>query len=227
MKKLIAPFVLLVALASLAGAKGFLDDVGSAFSRGADRLLGGMPTPLKGKAYDTVFTQYRNEPFDDWDNHNFKKIGEMQLFYCKRGLSEACGDYGGDFMVGLYTQINFSDAKKYIEYAIKNTKYEGLREYYKLTLDIADELAKYPDEEVVKVINSKFRAYASDCKDNIGVKDACAIALVYSTMLPTDMLGLTKKDYDEVVFPGLAALDLKRNGEAESKIFKFLAVFLK
>lgn len=91
-------------------------------------------------------------------------------------------------------------------------------------MDIADELAKYPDDQVVKVMSSKFRAYALDCKDNIGVKDACAIALVYSNMLlPADMLGLTKKDYDEVVFPGLAGLDLKRNGEAESKIFKFLA----
>ena len=227
MKKLVASLTLLVAFASLAGAKGFLDDLGSAFGRGADRLLGSMSTPLKGKEYDTVLAQYLNEPEDDWDNHNFKKYGEMQLSYCKKGLPEACGDYGTDFAVGLYSKRDASDAKKYIEYSIKNTKYEGLREYYKLTLDTADELAKYPDEEVVKVINSKFRAYASDCKDNIGVKDACAIALVYSTMLPTDMLGLTKKDYDEVVFPGLAALDLKRNGEAESKIFKFLADFFK
>lgn len=223
MKKLIAPFVLLVALASLVSAKGFLNDMGSAFSRGADRLLGGMPTPLKGDEYDMVLKQYHSEPDDDWYNHNFKKFGEMQLSYCKRGLPEACGDYGEDFMVGLYSKRDASDAKKYIEYSIKNTKYEGFRECYKLTLDIADELAKYPDDEVVKVINSKFRAYALDCKDNIGVKDACAIAFFYSAMLPTDMLGLTKKDYDEVVLPSLAALDLKRNGEAESKIFKCLA----
>ena len=144
---------------------------------------------------------------------------------------EAClrlaGDYGADFAVGLYTKRDTGDAKRYIEYAIKNTKYEGLRDAHMITLDIADELAKYPDDKVVKVMSSKFRVYALDCKDNTGVKDACAIALVYSAMLPTDMLGLTKKDYDEVVFPGLAALDLKRNGEAESKIFKFLAVFLK
>lgn len=39
MKKLVASLTLLVAFASLAGAKGFLDDVGSAFGRGADRLL--------------------------------------------------------------------------------------------------------------------------------------------------------------------------------------------
>ena len=52
-----------------------------------DRMLNDMPTPPKGKAYDTVFTQYRNEPDDDFENHNFKKIGEMQLSYCKRGLS--------------------------------------------------------------------------------------------------------------------------------------------
>ena len=225
MKKLITPFVLLVAFASLAGAKGFLDDIGSAFGRGADRLLGSMPTPLKGKEYDMVLKQYWewSSASDDFENHNFKKLGEMRLSYCKKGLPDACDDYGEDFAIGLYSKRDASDAKKYIEYAIKNTKYEGFREYYKLTLDIADELAKYPDEEVVKVINSKFRAYASDCKDNIGVKDACAIALVYSTMLPTDMLGLTKKDYYEVVLSGLAALDLKRNGEAESKIFKFLA----
>lgn len=222
MKKLVVSLTLLVAFASLAGAKGFLDDVGSAFGRGADRLFGSMPTPLKGKAYDTVLAQYWNEPLDDWDNHNFKKFGEMQLSYCKRGLPEACGDYGADFAVGLYTKRDTGDARRYIEYAIKNTKYEGLKDVHMIALDIADELAKYPDDEVVKVINSKFRAYASDCKDNIGVKDACAIALVYSNMLPADMLGLTKKDYDEVVLPGLAGLDLKRNGEAESKIFKMV-----
>ncbi len=56
-------------------------------ARGMDRMLNDMPTPPKGKAYDTVFTQYRNEPDDDFENHNFKKIGEMQLSYCKRGLS--------------------------------------------------------------------------------------------------------------------------------------------
>jgi len=225
MKKLVASLTLLVALASLAGAKGFLDDLGSAFGRGADRLLGSMPTPLKGKEYDMVLKQYWewSSASDDFEKHNFKKYGEMQLSYCKRGLPEACGDYGADFAVGLYTKRDTGDAKRYIEYAIKNTKYEGFREYSKLILDIADELAKYPDDQVVKVMSSKFRAYALDCKDNIGVKDACAIALVYSTMLPTDMLGLTKKDYDEVVFPGLAALDLKRNDEAESKIFKCLA----
>ena len=222
MKKLVASLTLLVAFASLVGAKGFLDDVGSAFGRGADRLFGSMPTPLKGKAYDTVLAQYWNEPLDDWDNHNFKKFGEMQLSYCKRGLPEACGDYGADFAVGLYTKRDTGDARRYIEYAIKNTKYEGHKDVHMIALDIADELAKYPDDEVVKVINSKFRAYASDCKDNIGVKDACAIALVYSNMLPADMLGLTKKDYDEVVLPGLAGLDLKRNGEAESKIFKMV-----
>ncbi|WP_314978038.1 hypothetical protein [Campylobacter rectus] len=121
MKKLIAPFVLLVALASLAGAKGFLDDLGSAFGRGADRLLGSMPTPLKGKEYDMVLKQYWewSSASDDFENHNFKKFGEMQLSYCKRGLPEACGDYGADFAVGLYTKRDTGDARRYIEYAIK------------------------------------------------------------------------------------------------------------
>lgn len=60
-------------------------------ARGMDRMLNDMPTPLKGKAYDTVLAQYLNEPLDDFENHNFKKHGEMQLSYCKRGLPEACG----------------------------------------------------------------------------------------------------------------------------------------
>jgi hypothetical protein len=220
MKKLVASLTLLFVFMGAAQANWMT--VLEKGAREMDRMLNDMPTPLKGKAYDTVFTQYRNEPLDDWDNHNFKKIGEMRLSYCKRGLPEACGDYGVDFAVGLYTKRDTGDARRYIEYAIKNTKYEGLKDVHMIALDIADELAKYPDDEVVKVINSKFRAYASDCKDNIGVKDACAIALVYSNMLPADMLGLTKKDYDEVVLPGLAGLDLKRNGEAESKIFKMV-----
>lgn len=226
MKKLVASLTLLVALASLAGAKGFLDDVGSAFGRGADRLFGSMSTPLKGKEYDTVLAQYLNEPEDDWDNHNFKKYGEMQLSYCKRGLPEACGDYGGDFMVGLYTQRNFNDAKKYLQYAIKNTKHEWFLEYYETALYIADDLKKYSDESIIGTIKAKFNAYASDCINGRGVKDTCMIAFAYITLIPKDMLGLTDKEYEEIL-KKLYLSDIERNGEAESKIFKFLADFFK
>lgn len=135
MKKLVAFLTLLFVFMGAAQANWM-----TALGKGAremDRMLNDMPTPLKGKAYDTVFAQYRNETDDDFENHNFKKFGEMQLSYCKRGLPEACGDYGGDFMVGLYTQRNFNDAKKYLQYAIKNTKYEWKLAYYETALYIS------------------------------------------------------------------------------------------
>ena len=143
----------------------------------------------------------------------------MQLSYCKRGLPDACGDYGGDFMVGLYTQRNFNDAKKYLQYAIKNTKYESMLAYYETALYIADDLKKYSEEGIIGTIKTKFNAYASDCINGRGVKDVCMIAYVYSTLVPKDMLGLTDKEYYKILEKMLAS-DIERNGEAESKLFK-------
>ena len=217
MKKLVAFLTLLFVFMGVAQANWM-----TALGKGAremDRMLNDMPTPLKGKAYDTVFTQYRNEPLDDWDNHDFKKIGEMQLSYCKRGLPEACGDYGADFMVGLYTQRNFNNAKKYLQYAIKNTKYEWKLAYYETALYIVDDLKKYSDESIIGTIKAKFNAYASDCINGRGVKDACMNAFAYSTLVPTDMLGLTYKEYYEILEKMLLS-DIERNGKAESKLFK-------
>ena len=217
MKKLVASLTLLFVFMGAAQANWM-----TALGKGAremDRMLNDMPTPLKGKAYDTVFTQYRNEPLDDWDHHNFKKIGEMRLSYCKRGLPEACGDYGEDFMVGLYTKRDISNARKYLNYAIRNVKTEGKMVYYELDLYVADDLAKYSDDGIIETIKSKFNAYASDCINKRGVKDTCAIALVYSTLVPTDMLGLSEKELESMVFR-LYLSDIGRNGVAESKISK-------
>lgn len=210
MKKLVASLTLLFVFMGAAQANWM-----TALGKGAremDRMLNDMPTPLKGKAYDTVFTQYRNEPLDDWDNHNFKKIGEMRLSYCKRGLPEACGDYGEDFMVGLYTKRDISNARKYLNYAIRNVKTEGKMVYYELDLYVADDLAKYSDDGIIETT-------ASDCINKRGVKDTCAIALVYSTLVPTDMLGLSEKELESMVFR-LYLSDIGRNGVAESKISK-------
>lgn len=217
MKKLVASLTLLFVFMGAAQANWMT--VLEKGAREMDRMLNDMPTPLKGKAYDTVFTQYRNEPLDDWDNHNFKKIGEMRLSYCKRGLPEACGDYGEDFMVGLYTKRDISNARKYLNYAIRNVKTEGKMVYYELDLYIADDLAKYSDDGIIETIKSKFNAYASDCINKRGVKDTCAIALVYSTLVPTDMLGLSEKELESMVFR-LYLSDIGRNGVAESKISK-------
>ena len=217
MKKLVASLTLLFVFMGAAQANWMT--VLEKGAREMDRMLNDMPTPLKGKAYDTVFTQYRNEPLDDWDNHNFKKIGEMRLSYCKRGLPEACGDYGEDFMVGLYTKRDISNARKYLNYAIRNVKTEGKMVYYELDLYIADDLAKYSDDGIIETIKSKFNAYASDCINKRGVKDTCAIALVYSTLVPTDMLGLREKELESMVFR-LYLSDIGRNGVAESKISK-------
>ena len=217
MKKLVASLTLLFVFTGVAQANWM-----TALGKGAremDRMLNDMPTPLKGKAYDTVLAQYWNESSDDFKNHNFKKFGEMQLSYCKRGLPDACGDYGGDFMVGLYTQRNFNDAKKYLQYAIKNTKYEWKLAYYETALYIADDLKKYSDESIIGTIKAKFNAYASDCINGRGVKDACMIAYTYSTLVPTDMLGLTDKEYYEILEKMLLS-DIERNGKAESKLFK-------
>lgn len=217
MKKLVASLTLLFVFMGAAQANWM-----TALGKGAremDRMLNDMPTPLKGKAYDTVLAQYRNEPDDDFENHNFKKFGEMQLSYCKRGLPEACGDYGGDFMVGLYTKRDISNARKYLNYAIRNVKTEGKMVYYELALYVADDLAKYSDDGIIETIKSKFNAYTSDCIRNRGAKDTCAIALVYSTLVPTDMLGLTDKESESIAFT-LHLLDIGRNGEAESKISK-------
>nr|WP_314564894.1 hypothetical protein [uncultured Campylobacter sp.] len=217
MKKLVASLTLLFVFMGAAQANWMT--VLEKGAREMDRMLNDMPTPLKGKAYDTVFTQYRNEPLDDWDNHNFKKIGEMRLSYCKRGLPEACGDYGEDFMVGLYTKRDISNARKYLNYAIRNVKTEGKMVYYELDLYVADDLAKYSDDGIIETIKSKFNAYASDCINKRGVKDTCAIALVYSTLVPTDMLGLSEKELESMVFR-LYLSDIGRNGVAESKISK-------
>ena len=217
MKKLVASLTLLFVFMGAAQANWMT--VLEKGAREMDRMLNDMPTPLKGKAYDTVFTQYRNEPLDDWDNHNFKKIGEMRLSYCKRGLPEACGDYGEDFMVGLYTKRDISNARKYLNYAIRNVKTEGKMVYYELDLYIADDLARYSDDGIIETIKSKFNAYASDCINKRGVKDTCAIALVYSTLVPTDMLGLSEKELESMVFR-LYLSDIGRNGVAESKISK-------
>ena len=217
MKKLVAFLTLLFVFMGEAQANWMT--VLQKGAREMDRMLNDMPTPLKGKAYDTVFTQYRNEPLDDWDNHNFKKLGEMRLSYCKRGLPEACGDYGEDFMVGLYTKRDISNARKYLNYAIRNVKTEGKMVYYELDLYVADDLAKYSDDGIIETIKSKFNAYASDCINKRGVKDTCAIALVYSTLVPTDMLGLSEKELESMVFR-LYLSDIGRNGVAESKISK-------
>lgn len=217
MKKLVASLTLLFVFMGAAQANWMT--VLEKGAREMDRMLNDMPTPLKGKAYDTVFTQYRNEPLDDWDNHNFKKIGEMRLSYCKRGLPEACGDYGEDFMVGLYTKRDISNARKYLNYAIRNVKTEGKMVYYELDLYVADDLAKYSDDGIIETIKSKFNAYASDCINKRGVKDTCAIALVYSTLVPTYMLGLSEKELESMVFR-LYLSDIGRNGVAESKISK-------
>lgn len=217
MKKLVASLTLLFVFMGAAQANWMT--VLEKGAREMDRMLNDMPTPLKGKAYDTVFTQYRNEPLDDWDNHNFKKIGEMRLSYCKRGLPEACGDYGEDFMVGLYTKRDISNARKYLNYAIRNVKTEGKMVYYELDLYVADDLARYSDDGIIETIKSKFNAYASDCINKRGVKDTCAIALVYSTLVPTDMLGLSEKELESMVFR-LYLSDIGRNGVAESKISK-------
>ena len=217
MKKLVAFLTLLFVFMGEAQANWMT--VLQKGAREMDRMINDMPTPLKDKAYDTVFAQYWNEPVRDFENHNFKKLGEMQLSYCKRGLPDACGDYGGDFMVGLYTQRNFNDAKKYLQYAIKNTKYESMLAYDETALYIADDLKKYSDEGIMGTIKTKFNAYASDCINGRGVKDACMIAYVYSTLVPTDMLGLTDKEYYKILEKMLAS-DIERNGEAESKLFK-------
>jgi len=217
MKKLVAFLTLLFVFMGEAQANWMT--VLQKGAREMDRMLNDMPTPLKGKAYDTVLAQYRNEPLDDWDNHNFKKIGEMQISYCKRGLPEACGDYGGDFMVGLSTKRDISNAKKYLNYAIRNVKTEGKKVYYELALYVADDLAKYSDDGIIETIKSKFNAYTSDCINKRGVKDTCAIALVYSTLVPTDMLGLTDKESEDMAFR-LYLSDIGRNGVAESKISK-------
>ena len=217
MKKLVAFLTLLFVFMGEAQANWMT--VLQKGAREMDRMLNDMPTPLKGKAYDTVLAQYWNEPLDDWDNHNFKKFGEMQLSYCKRGLPEACGDYGEDFMVGLYTKRDISNARKYLNYAIRNVKTEGKMVYYELDLYVADDLAKYSDDGIIETIKSKFNAYASDCINKRGVKDTCAIALVYSTLVPTDMLGLSEKELESMVFR-LYLSDIGRNGVAESKISK-------
>jgi hypothetical protein len=217
MKKLVASLTLLFVFMGAAQANWMT--VLQKGAREMDRMINDMPTPLKDKAYDTVFAQYWNEPVGDFENHNFKKLGEMQLSYCKRGLPDACGDYGGDFMVGLYTQRNFNDAKKYLQYAIKNTKYESMLAYYETALYIADDLKKYSDEGIIGTIKTKFNAYASDCINGRGVKDVCMIAYVYSTLVPKDMLGLTDKEYYKILEKMLAS-DIERNGEAESKLFK-------
>jgi len=217
MKKIVAFLTLLFVFMGAAQANWM-----TALGKGAremDRMLNDMPTPLKGKAYDTVFAQYRNETDDDFENHNFKKYGEMQLSYCKRGLPEACGDYGGDFMVGLYTQRNFNDAKKYLQYAIKNTKYEWKLAYYETALYIADDLKKYSNESIIGTIKAKFNAYASDCINGRGVKDTCMIAFAYITLIPKDMLGLADKEPEEM-FKTMLLSDIERNGKAESKLFK-------
>ena len=219
MKKIVAFLTLLFVFMGAAQANWM-----TALGKGAremDRMLNDMPTPLKGKAYDTVFAQYRNETDDDFENHNFKKYGEMQLSYCKRGLPEACGDYGGDFMVGLYTQRNFNDAKKYLQYAIKNTKYEWKLAYYETALYIADDLKKYSNESIIGTIKAKFNAYASDCINGRGVKDACMIAFTYSTLVPTDMLGLSERELKSIA-KKLYLSDIERNGVAESKILKIM-----
>ena len=166
MKKLVASLTLLFVFTGVAQANWM-----TALGKGAremDRMLNDMPTPLKGKAYDTVFAQYWNEPDDDFKNHNFKKYGEMQLSYCKRGLPEACGDYGGDFMVGLYTKRDISNARKYLNYAIRNVKTEGKMVYYELDLYVADDLAKYSDDGIIETIKSKFNAYAWSKRKRIG-----------------------------------------------------------
>ena len=217
MKKLVASLTLLFVFMGEAQANWMT--VLEKGAREMDRMINDMPTPLKGKAYDTVLAQYWNEPLDDWDNHNFKKFGEMQLSYCKRGLPEACGDYGEDFMVGLYTKRDISNARKYLNYAIRNVKTEGKMVYYELDLYVADDLAKYSDDGIIETIKSKFNAYASDCINKRGVKDTCAIALVYSTLVPTDMLGLSEKELESMVFR-LYLSDIGRNGVAESKISK-------
>lgn len=46
------------------------------------------------------------------------------------------------------------------------------------------------------------------------------IAFTYSTLVPTDMLGLTDKEYEEIL-KKLYLSDIERNGKAESKLFKF------
>lgn len=219
MKKLVAFLTLLFVFMGEAQANWMT--VLQKGAREMDRMLNDMPTPLKGKAYDTVLAQYWNEPLDDWDNHNFKKIGEMRLSYCKRGLPEACGDYGEDFMVGLYTKRDISNARKYLNYAIRNVKTEGKMVYYELDLYVADDLAKYSDDGIIETIKSKFNAYASDCINKRGVKDTCAIALVYSTLVPTDMLGLSEKELKSIA-KKLYLSDIERNGVAESKILKIM-----
>lgn len=196
MKKLVASLTLLFVFMGEAQANWMT--VLEKGARGMDRMLNDMPTPLKGEAYDTVLSQYWNKPPNDWRNHNFKKFGEMQLSYCKRGLPEACGDYGKDFIVGLYTQRNINDAKKYLRYAVKNTKHEWSLELYETALYIADDLKKYSDESIIGTIKAKFNAYASDCINGRGVKDACMIAFAYTILVPSDMIGLAVKEYEEM-----------------------------
>ena len=217
MKKLVAFLTLLFVFMGEAQANWMT--VLQKGAREMDRMLNDMPTPLKGEAYDAVFKKYFNESSKDWNNHNFKKFGEMLLSYCKRGLPEACGYYGRDFMVGLYTQRNFNDAKKYLQYAIKNTKHEWFLEYYETALYIADDLKKYSDESIIGTIKAKFNAYASDCINGRGVKDTCMIAFAYITLVPKDMLGLADKEPEEM-FKTMLLSDIERNGKAESKLFK-------
>jgi len=46
-------------------------------------------------------------------------------------------------------------------------------------------------------------------------------------MLPPDMIGLTKKDYDDTIFRDLFSLDIERNGETESKFLNCIWIYEK
>lgn len=185
-----------------------------------------LPIALKGSEYKRVFKQYDEEfDDDDWQNHKFEKVANIQLKYCKMGLAGACGELGGAFMLsGVGVTRDANRAIRYIEYAVKNSPYEGPKNYYLYALKIAKELKNYDDASTIRYVQNLFKQKSSECASSKASTDSCFEALVISTILPIDMFGLTKEQYENVG-EALVIKDISINGTKHSKALKMAEAY--
>lgn len=177
-----------------------------------------LPVALKGSEYKRIFIQYFEENENDWQNHKFEfeKVVNRRLKYCKMGLADACGDLGVAFMLsGVGVTRDANRAIRYIEYAVKNSPYEGFQNCYLYALKIAKELKNYDDASTVRYVQNLFKQKSSECESSKANTDSCFEAYVISTILPRYMFELTKDQFVE-----LSKKDISINGTKHSKIFK-------
>lgn len=212
-------------------ALGFMDTAVKAGARTKDELKKlqdqyYLPEPLKGSEYKRVFKQYNEEiDDDDWENHKFEKVANIQLKYCKMGLTNACGDLGGAFMLsGVGATRDANRAIRYIEYAVKNSPYEGFQNCYLYALKIAKELKNYDDASTIRYVQNLFKQKRSECESDKASTDSCFEAIVILNILPSDMFGLTKEQFENV-FVALGEKDILTNGTKHSKLFKMAEAY--